>query len=106
MSSIVRARPFTLAERDGRFDMSPQFEAFVARLYVDETLRLRFLADARGEAARAGLSLNEIEAVERIDRTGLELAAHGFEHKRRQRARAAHPVMDLWRQLIRLRTRS
>jgi hypothetical protein len=86
--------------------MSPQFEAFVARLYVDETLRRRFLADAKGEASRAGLSPTEIQAVERIDRTGLELAADSFEHKRRQRARTAHPVMALWRQLFRPRPRN
>lgn len=86
--------------------MSPQFEAFVARLYVDETLRRRFLTDARGEATRAGLSPNEIQALERIDRAGLEFAADSFEHKRRQRARTAHPVMKLWRQLFRPRTRS
>ena len=86
--------------------MSPQFEAFVARLYVDETLRRRFLADARGEATRAGLSPNEIQAVERIDRTGLELAAHSFEHKRRQRPRTPHPVTDLWKRVFRPRTRS
>jgi hypothetical protein len=80
--------------------MSPQFEAFVARLYVNETLRRRFLADARGEATRAGLSPNEIQALQGIDRTGLELAAGSFEHKRRQRARTAHPVMKPWRRLF------
>ena len=86
--------------------MTPRFEAFVARLYVDATLRRRFLADARGEATRAGLSADEIQAVERIDRTGLELAAGSFEHKRRQRARTAHPLIALWRQLFRTRSRS
>jgi hypothetical protein len=85
--------------------MSPQFEAFVARLYVDSTLRDRFLADARAEATRAGLTPNEIRAVERIDRTGLELAAASFAHKRRQRARTGHPVLKLWRQLFRSRSR-
>jgi hypothetical protein len=84
--------------------MSPRFEAFVARLYVDAIVRRRFLADARGEAARAGLSPNEIQAVERIDRTGLQLAADSFEHKLRERGRRAHPVMELWRRLFPPRT--
>ena len=74
--------------------MSPRFEAFVARLYVDEGLRRRFLADARGEATRAGLSPNEILAAERIDRTGLELAAANFANKRRH---AAHRLRSRWR---------
>jgi len=77
--------------------MSPRFEAFVARLYVDASLRRRFLADATGEAARAGLSPDEIRAIERIDRTGLELAAASFAHKRRERDRRAHPIVAWWR---------
>jgi hypothetical protein len=77
--------------------MSPAFETFVARLYVDETLRRAFLADAAATATRAGLMPDEIRAVCAIDRTGLELAARVFEHKRRRGAK--HPAVMLWRRL-------
>ena len=76
--------------------MSPAFEAFVARLYVDDRLRRAFLADAAATARSAGLSPAEIRAVEAIDRTGLELAAGVFEHKRRRRA-SRRQVVKLWR---------
>ena len=33
--------------------MSPAFESFLARLYVERPARERFLADPRGEAAAA-----------------------------------------------------
>jgi hypothetical protein len=66
--------------------MSPAFETFMARLYVDEPFRRTFLADAVGTARRAGLTADEIQAVQHIDRAGLELAAGIFEHKRRRRA--------------------
>jgi hypothetical protein len=75
--------------------MSPAFEAFVARLYVDEALRRTFLADAVATAERAGLTPDEIRAVQRIDRTGLELAAGVFEHKRRRRSGARNPFLKL-----------
>lgn len=80
--------------------MSPAFEAFVARLYVDETLRRAFLADAAATATRAGLTPAEIRAAGAIDRTGLELAARVFEHKRRRGTRTTHPVVKWWRRLI------
>ena len=57
-------------------------EGFLARLYTDKEARARFLADPRGEATRAGLSDAESDALERIDRAGLEMAARSFERKR------------------------
>jgi hypothetical protein len=62
-----------------------RFEAFLAKLYVDESARARFLADARGEAMKAGLTGQEVEAVARIDRVGLELLSKSLERKRRGR---------------------
>jgi len=62
-----------------------QFEAFLAKVYVDESARAKFLADARGEAIKAGLTAQEVEAVERIDRVGLDLLAKSLERKRRRR---------------------
>ena len=80
--------------------MTPGFEAFVARLYIDGDARKRFLDDPRGEAAAAGLNDNEIAAAIRIDRAGLELAAVSFAHKRRRGGRAIHPIVRAWRRLI------
>ena len=62
-----------------------RFEAFLAELYVDESTRAKFLADPRAEAIKAGLTAEEIEAVDRIDRVGLDLMAKSLEHKRNQR---------------------
>ena len=62
-----------------------RFEAFLAKLYVDETTRAKFLADPGGEAIKAGLTAREIEAVKRIDRVGLELFARSLERKRQRR---------------------
>jgi hypothetical protein len=61
------------------------FEAFLAKLYVDESVRAKFLADPRGEAVKAGLTEQEVEAVARIDRVGLDLLSKSLEHKRRRR---------------------
>ncbi|MGI9067680.1 MAG: hypothetical protein ACR2HX_14945 [Pyrinomonadaceae bacterium] len=62
-----------------------RFEAFLAKLYVDERARARFLADPRGEAMKAGLTAQDVEAVARIDRVGLDLLAKSLERKRRRR---------------------
>ena len=61
---------------------SPEFEAFLARVYVDAEFRARFLADPAGEAKRAGLSETEGQALEKLDRRGLELAAACYQAKR------------------------
>ena len=62
-----------------------RLEVFLARIYVDQTAREKFLADPRGEATRAGLTPQEIDDVVNIDRDGLELLAHSLEHKRAQK---------------------
>ena len=61
------------------------FEAFLAKLYVDESARAKFLTDPRGEAMKAGLTAQEVEAVARIDRVGLDLLAKSLARKRRRR---------------------
>lgn len=61
---------------------SPAFEAFLVRIYVDAKCRARFLADPRGEAEKAGLTRQECDALQKIDRVGLELTARSFERKR------------------------
>lgn len=65
-----------------------RLEAFLARIYVDEKARARFLADPRGEAIKARLSPEQVEAVVKIDRDGLELFAHSLQRKK-QRAGAS-----------------
>lgn len=69
--------------------MSPAFEAFMVRLYVDAAARQRFLRDPRREAEAPGAHLTpeEVDALARIDRTGLELAAASYAAKRRRAAR-------------------
>lgn len=62
-----------------------RFEAFLAKLYVDESARAKFLVDPRGEALKAGLTAQEVEAVARIDRVGLDLLATSLQRKRRGR---------------------
>ena len=61
------------------------FEAFLARIYVDEGARSKFLADPHGEATRAGLTQKEVEAVVKIDRVGLQLFSQSLGQKRRKR---------------------
>ena len=63
---------------------SSRLEAFLAKIYIDEKARTKFLTDPRGEAIRAGLTESEIAAVEQIDRTGLELTVRSLKHKRQQ----------------------
>ena len=57
-------------------------EAFLARLYVDDVQRARFLADPVAEALSAGLDEDTARALAGIDRPGLELAAASFSRKR------------------------
>jgi len=66
---------------------SPLFEAFLAKIYVDAKARAEFLSDPLGEAARAGLSAEEQQALQSIDWDGLKLASRSFEKKRLRQAR-------------------
>jgi len=66
---------------------TPLFEAFLAKLYVNERARAEFLADPRGEAMRAGLTEPEAEALARIDLVGLDLIAQSLERKRSRHSR-------------------
>lgn len=79
--------------------MSPAFESFVARLYVDASARRQFLADPAREAAAAGLTDEEIAAAIRIDRIGLELSAASFAHKRERQKRPSRPFVGWWHRI-------
>ncbi len=60
-------------------------EAFLAKIYVDEKARAKFLLDPGGEAGKAGLSEQEISALEKIDKVGLELTVQSLQRKRQHR---------------------
>jgi hypothetical protein len=64
-----------------------RLEAFLARLYTDDDLRARFLADPTGEAERAGLARADRDALVTVDREGLLLTAHSVAAKRSRRRR-------------------
>ena len=67
---------------------SPEFEAFLARLYVDADFRRGFLADPLAAAQRAGLSDPECQALLAINRQDLEIAASSFAAKRKKKPAA------------------
>jgi hypothetical protein len=71
---------------------TPAFEAFLARLYVDAEFRANFLDCPRAAASQAGLSEAECDALEEVDRYGLELAAASFAAKRKKKDHAAGKV--------------
>ena len=68
---------------------SPRLEAFLARLYVEDDLRERFLAEPRAVALVAGLDAQEAAALADIDKMGLRVAAESFATKRRHKAALA-----------------
>jgi hypothetical protein len=70
-----------------------QFEAFLARIYVDDDARAAFLSNPRGEALKAGLNADDAEALATIDRIGLELFAQSLQRKRRPQV-ARHKSLD------------
>lgn len=59
-----------------------RFESFLARIYVDEEARVKFLANPRGEAMKAGLTAQQVEDVVKIDREGLEMFAASLKRKK------------------------
>jgi len=75
---------------------SPAFEAFLARLYIDEDLRLRFLTSPADVARESGLSDTERQAVEAIDRDGLILAAESYARKRGRKSDLSRSRRQLW----------
>lgn len=80
---------------------TPRFEHFLAQLYVDEDARRRFVSDPRAAASTAGLDAGEIAALERVDLTGLELAARSYAYKRAGNPRVARNRFPLVAGLLR-----
>jgi hypothetical protein len=77
---------------------SPQLETFLARLYTDTVLREAFLHDPRASAANAALADDDVEALCRIDRIGLQMAANSFAKKRESYRKGRH---SWWQRLLR-----
>lgn len=61
---------------------SPQFEAFLARLYSDNEFLKEFLRDPDRVVQEEGLNYREQKAALAIDRAGLLMAARSYELKR------------------------
>ena len=66
---------------------SPQFEAFLARLYRDQAFLQAFMRDPEIVTRAAGLDEREQRAAVAIDRAGLLMAAQSYELKRAGRRR-------------------
>jgi hypothetical protein len=82
----------------------PRFEAFLARIYTDPQARAAFLNYRRAEARRFELSVEETDALMKIDRRQLESAARSFESKRTatERIKSRHTISArIWRLLFR-----
>lgn len=75
-------------------------EAFLARLYTDEGLRRAFLARPDEVLRSAGLDESTQQALRRIDREGLVLAAHSLAARRAPQAGTPRRA-GLWQRLLR-----
>jgi hypothetical protein len=84
---------------------SAQLETFLARLYTDEAWRSQFLANPEATARAAGLMEADVSALAAIDRTGLQMAAMSFAHKREARRRNK-PFLTVLRRLGLVRDKS
>jgi uncharacterized protein (UPF0276 family) len=87
-------------------DTSPAFEACLARLYVDDTLRARFLGDLANGAtgatefpAAAGLTERERQALRDLDAIGLAMAGESFRRKRARQG-SVTPRRGLWGRVL------
>jgi uncharacterized protein (UPF0276 family) len=84
----VTERKAALTSITHNVETTAAFEAFLARIYVDADLRRLLLRAPSLTAAQAGLSPEESQALEHIDRVGMEFAAHSFARKRASTAHA------------------
>lgn len=66
---------------------SPEFEAFLARLYTENDLRQQFLVNPAETARAAGLTNAQCVALAAIDREGLETASLSYAAKRKKSLR-------------------
>ncbi len=73
---------------------SISLETFLATLYTDESLRRQFLAAPQETARNAGLAEEQVDALSRIDRAGLQMAAASYARKREQHKRPKTTLAD------------
>ncbi len=80
----------------------PRFEAFLAQIYTDPNARAAFLNNRQAEARRFNLSVEETDALMKIDRRQLESAARSFESKRaaKERIKDARTIRSRIRRLL------
>ena len=62
--------------------MPADVQHFLARLFTDEALRARFIADRAGVAREEGFSEVDCVRLAAVDVEALDLAARGFARKR------------------------
>lgn len=72
---------------------TPEIEIFLAKLYTDQTLLNRFVADPSAELAAykyhdAALSADAIDSLVKMNMQDLLLAAQSYTHKRQQYQRS------------------
>ena len=79
-----------------------EFEAFLARIYVDPNVRARFQANPRSEAEKDGLSHDEYISLEKTDWVGLEIASRSFARKRqvKRQERWRNPLKNTLRKFF------
>jgi hypothetical protein len=66
-------------------DDARNWEALLARLFVDEELRARFKRDPKAVALEFGLEASTTDAFADTDWIGLDLAAGSYRRKRERR---------------------
>jgi len=76
---------------------SPALEAFLARLYTDETVLSQFLEEPRAVAAAAGLDAAAIVALCELDRDVLVMTARSYRAKRAAQAKPRQRPSRFWR---------
>ena len=84
-ANAVTAKPSVELPPEAARLTDPALEAYLAKLLVEPPERERFLKHPRAEALSAGLREDQAEALLRIDRVGLEMAARSFANKRGKR---------------------
>ena len=72
-------------------------EAYLAKLYTDVDAREAFLVDPERAARDEGISDTDAAALRDIDKTGLQMAAASYAHKREQHGRAKKSFYELLR---------
>ena len=76
-------------------------ETYLATLYTDAAARASFLADPLRAARDAGLSEDDANALRKVDRAGLRMAAASYAHKRAQHRRPKKKLGEWLRSWLR-----